>query len=191
LTKPFQDSKAGFKDEMRRWVAERKIPQHTASSSSSANDPETAAARYPTLYVINNHISDADYPRLYKSGDAFVLPSRGEGWGRPHAESMSMGLPVIATNWSGLTAFLDDTVGYPISIADKLVPLGGGFFEGLSWAQPSVQHTGQQMQRVYHNRGEAAAKGALARARMLERYSPDVMADILVKELQRIQDKLP
>lgn len=25
-----------------------------------------------------------------------------------------MGLPVIATNWSGPTAFLDDSVGYPL-----------------------------------------------------------------------------
>jgi len=28
---------------------------------------------------------------LYKAADAFVLPSRGEGWGRPHVEAMSMG----------------------------------------------------------------------------------------------------
>lgn len=92
---------------------------------------------------------DDDYPRFYASGDAFVLPSRGEGWGRPHVEvsrlfflkyilltacgsvapvwlaccakqthttnpspqAMSMALPVLATNWSGTTEFLDDTVG--------------------------------------------------------------------------------
>ena len=27
---------------------------------------------------------------------------------------MSMGLPVIATNWSGTTEFLDSSVGYPL-----------------------------------------------------------------------------
>ena len=43
-----------------------------------------------------------------------MLPSRGEGWGRPHVEAMAMGLPVIATNWSGITAYLDEEVGYPI-----------------------------------------------------------------------------
>lgn len=47
--------------------------------------------------------ADADFPRFYKAGDAFVLPTRGEGWGRPHVEAMSMGLPVISTNWSGIT----------------------------------------------------------------------------------------
>jgi glycosyltransferase involved in cell wall biosynthesis len=48
--------------------------------------------------------------RMYKSVDAFVLPSRGEGWGRPYMEAMSMGLPVIATNWSGPTEFVNEYV---------------------------------------------------------------------------------
>lgn len=54
--------------------------------------------------------------RYYASVDAFVLPSRGEGWGRPHVEAMSMGLPIIATNWSGTTEYLDESVGYPIKV---------------------------------------------------------------------------
>jgi hypothetical protein len=27
-----------------------------------------------------------------------------------------MGLPIIATNWSGITAYLDESVGYPLAI---------------------------------------------------------------------------
>ena len=38
------------------------------------------------------------------------------GWGRPHMEAMAMGLPVIATNWSGPTAFLSQDNGYPIRV---------------------------------------------------------------------------
>ncbi|CAM9731270.1 unnamed protein product, partial [Heterosigma akashiwo] len=34
-------------------------------------------------------------------GGAVALPTRGEGWGRPHAEAMAMGRPVAATAWSG------------------------------------------------------------------------------------------
>ncbi len=46
-----------------------------------------------------HHQGDEEFPRFYASGDAAVLPTRGEGWGRPHVEAMSMALPVIATNW--------------------------------------------------------------------------------------------
>jgi predicted component of type VI protein secretion system len=47
------------------------------------------------------------------------------------------------------------------------------------------------MRRVYTHREEAAAKGAAARARMLERYSPDAIADVLVKHLKRIEAVVP
>ncbi len=99
--------------------------------------------------------------------DALVVPTHGEGWGRPQFEvssfalplpspgsrgdaqlprppqpqahcvplsplllsspkpwlpwprrpqAMAMGVPVISTNWSGLTAFMDDKVAYPIRV---------------------------------------------------------------------------
>lgn len=35
------------------------------------------------------------YPALYKAMDALVVPTHGEGWGRPQLEAMAMGLPVI------------------------------------------------------------------------------------------------
>lgn len=33
-----------------------------------------------------------------------------------------MGLPVIATNFSGVTAYLDDSVGYPLPFKMQPVP---------------------------------------------------------------------
>ena len=32
-----------------------------------------------------------DMPRLYAAADAYVLASRGEGWGRPYMEAQAMG----------------------------------------------------------------------------------------------------
>jgi len=179
-------------------AAAQAAAQKVAAAQSGAKAAQEAAQAggYPTLYVVNSHIADADFPRFYKAGDAFVLPSRGEGWGRPHVEAMAMGLPVISTNWSGITAYLDESVGYPIAV-DGLVPVSVSgddimwWFRGLNWAQPSVKHLAQLMRRVYSNRAEAAARGAAGRARMVKLYSPEAIADVVVKELQRIQGKLP
>jgi len=148
-----------------------------------------------TLYVLHQHVSDEDFPRLYKSSDVFVSPSRGEGWGRPHVEAMSMGLPVIATNWSGSTAFLDETVGYPLPI-DGVLPVEmkpdteSSWFKGLKWAQPSVRDLRRIMRAVYNDRHTAKLKGANARKRMVERYSPEVIAEVVLKELLRIEQQL-
>jgi hypothetical protein len=168
-------------------------PDETPSLAAGA---ALEAARYPTLYVVDSHISDEDFPAFYKAGDAFVLPTRGEGWGRPHVEAMSMGLPVISTNWSGITAYLDESVGYPIAV-EKLVPVPSEttgvtwWFKGLKWAQPSVSHLRQLMRQVYTNKAEAAARGAAARARMVNNYSPDSIAEAVLKELTRIENLIP
>ena len=64
-------------------------------------------AQRPEVHVIGHELALRGLPRLYKAVDAFVLPSRGEGWGRPHVEAMASGTPIVATNWSGPTAYLD------------------------------------------------------------------------------------
>eukprot|EP00983_Pelagomonas_calceolata_P039228 1137083-Pelagomonas_calceolata.AAC.3 len=68
----------------------------------------------PRVYVHHRHIPDSLLPGLYRATDALVLPTHGEGWGRPQIEAMSMAKPVISTNWSGVAAFLHEGVGYPI-----------------------------------------------------------------------------
>jgi glycosyltransferase involved in cell wall biosynthesis len=65
--------------------------------------------------VLDRALPLSQLPRLYRAADAFVLPSRGEGWGRPHAEAMAMGLPTIATNWSGPTGVR------PTAVSDRAV----------------------------------------------------------------------
>ena len=82
----------------------------------------------------------------------------------PITEAMSMGLPVIVTNWSGITAFVDERVGYMVDF--ELVPVPPDqpwWFRGSRWAQVNVAHLRQVMRHVVNNRQEAAAKGLLAR----------------------------
>jgi len=35
----------------------------------------------PQVHLLEHHIPQKDLPRLYKAVDAFVLPTRGEGYG--------------------------------------------------------------------------------------------------------------
>jgi glycosyltransferase involved in cell wall biosynthesis len=80
-------------------------------------------SQLPRLHVLPPHVPQEAMPALYKSANAFVLPSRGEGWGRPHVEAMSMALPVIATFWSGTTEYMTDDNSYPLKI-NGLVEVG-------------------------------------------------------------------
>ena len=62
----------------------------------------------PHIEVITEQVTDAEMVTLYRSADAFVMPTRGEGWGLPVIQAMSMGLPTITTAFSGMLDFADD-----------------------------------------------------------------------------------
>jgi glycosyltransferase involved in cell wall biosynthesis len=68
------------------------------------------------IVVLTEQLAMNELSGLYKAADAFVLPTRGEGWGRPIMEAMAMGLLTIATNWSGPTDFMTSNNSYPIPV---------------------------------------------------------------------------
>jgi glycosyltransferase involved in cell wall biosynthesis len=116
--------------------------------------------------------------------DAFVLPSRGEGFGLTGIEAMATGLPLIATNWTGPADYLDPTDTYPLRYT--LRDTGGLYFGyrrqfGL-WAEPDIADLRRLMRHVYEQRDEAADKGRRASARVhrdwtWERPARQIIAD--------------
>ncbi|GJD10615.1 hypothetical protein Gasu2_47950 [Galdieria sulphuraria] len=136
-------------------------------------------------------------PSLYRRANAFVLPSRGEGWGRPLMEAMLMNVPVIATNWSGTTEFLRDDTGYPISVerledclSGELEAADQQMFGGQRWARPSASHLRKLFRYVMDHPIESLKKAKYAREQILTKYNPYVVADIVVEQLKRILVRL-
>ncbi|GBG62170.1 hypothetical protein CBR_g29369 [Chara braunii] len=139
------------------------------------------------VHIVDMHVPQDNLPGVYKAADVFVLPSRGEGWGRPHVEAMAMSLPVIATNWSGMTEYLTDSNSYPLPI-DGLVTVEEGPFKGHLWAEPSIDALRRLMRHVYENPEEARKKGAIAREDVVRKYSLAVVGAQVVRELWRIHE---
>lgn len=153
---------------------------------SGLEKPENGWA---AIYVIDTHIAQIDLPRMYKAANAFALPSRGEGWGRPIVEAMSMSLPVIVTNWSGPTEYLTDENSYPLTV-DGMSEVMEGPFMGHLWAEPSVDKLQHLMRHVMTNVDEAKTRGRNAREDMIRRFSPEVVAGIVNNQLQNLLDKI-
>ena len=113
----------------------------------------------------------------YAHSDAFVLPSRGEGWCLPCAEAMSAALPVIATNFSGPAAFMTDANAMPLRVERELPSLQ---------AEPSKEHLRELMRRVAARPDDAARIGRRARADMLERFSATRVGEAISERLTQI-----
>lgn len=132
-------------------------------------------------------VPQTSLPGFYKAGDVFVLPSRGEGWGRPHVEAMAMGLPIIATNWSGPTEYMTESNSFPLRI-DGLTEVREGAFKGHLWAQPSVEHLRERMRQVQQDRDAAKDRGRHARRDMMEKYSPSVLGAQALRLIEEVQN---
>jgi len=80
--------------------------------------------KLPNVYLLHGSLSTEEMNRLYNHPKvkAFVSLSHGEGFGRPLLEATMVGLPVIASNWSGHLDFLDTEKNILIGGDLKQVP---------------------------------------------------------------------
>lgn len=101
------------------------------------------------IKLIDETYNSDEVLSLMDACDAYVSLHRSEGLGLTMAEAMLMGKPVIATNYSGNTDFMDDTnsllVPYELVKLEHDLP---PYEAGLCWAEPSQAHAAALMRRL-------------------------------------------
>ncbi len=160
-----------------------------AKISEFANSLESINHEFPSVELLKSGIPDWRMPDVYANSDAFVIASRGEGWGRPHVEAMSSGIPVIATNWSGPSEFLNEENGFPVK-SDGLEEISDGPFKGHYWSKPDVNHLRMRMREVYSNYPAAKLRAARGRRDMKEKYCIKCIRKRVIEELKFATEKL-
>jgi glycosyltransferase involved in cell wall biosynthesis len=142
----------------------------------------------PVAILYNQHLRARQLGSLYRSADAFILPTRGEGWGMPILEAMATGLPAIATAWSGQTEFFHEGVGYPIPVK-RLVPADAKcpYYEGFRWADPDFDALVVALRRVYECREEARSRGAKAASEAAAKWTWSASVERIVARLRQLR----
>ncbi|UCC65786.1 MAG: glycosyltransferase [Anaerolineae bacterium] len=128
--------------------------------------------RAPIGFLYNQPIANIQMGALYRSADCFVLPTRGEGWGMPILEAMACGLPVIATNWSAQTEFMNQGNAYPLCVR-QLIPAQAKcpYYKGFHWADPDYEHLRYLMRYVFEHQDKAREKGHQAAKEVAHKWT--------------------
>ena len=113
---------------------------------------DASLAMRDDIVITDDSFTEEQMAALYRSVDAFVMPSRGEGWGRPYLEAMATGLPTIGTNASGNIDFMNEHNSFLVPAVLVDVPDGAvqeiAVYAGHRWYEPDFDELRRQMRRV-------------------------------------------
>jgi glycosyltransferase involved in cell wall biosynthesis len=129
---------------------------------------EAERAGAPNIRLLHGALSREDQGALLRAADVILSLHRSEGFGLVLAEAMRLGLPAVATGWSGNMQFM--TGSNSALVEHHLVPVRDrqGIYreEGALWADPDVAHAADWLQKLKaapelrRRMGEAARVGA-------------------------------
>ena len=143
-------------------VIRAKVPRWAGEPFATARDGVRYHAKrlYPGKALSDlapvETVEDLDSTRLemaalYRAADAFALATRGEGWCLPCAEAMSSGALLIASDFSGVTAYADASNSLPV----RCPPARGG--SDLGGCDPDAEGLAWRMRWTHEHRADAAA----------------------------------
>ena len=149
---------------------------------------------FPRVLVFDELLSREDMFRFHATGDCFVLPHRGEGWGIPQVEACLMQKPVISTNLGGMHEWMAKDTFIPLNdfkmvnvFNMEYVPW---YTTDQKWANPSVHELRQAMREVYENRDKAKKMAVNARKHVLDIFNYKRVGEMMKKRLETIEKEI-
>ena len=161
--------------------------QNVAGNEADFAALRASVADLPGTVLLTETLSRADIYALEAACDCFVSLHRSEGFGLAVAEAMYLGKPVISTDWSATSEFVNASNGCPVRA--PLVTLErnhGPYAKGSTWADPDPAHAAEHMRRLFVDPALGAALGAAARTTIESRFSPAAIGTRYRRRLESI-----
>lgn len=124
---------------------------------------------------VNDYIPQKDIYGLTSACDVYVSLHRGEGFGLGIAEAMSVGKPVIVTDYSSTTEFCNNSNSIPIPcelVRPPVEMIDHAYYVDVEeWADPDVHAAAEAILRLYRSPELRKALGAQAKASIESQFS--------------------
>ncbi|MBI3603184.1 MAG: glycosyltransferase family 4 protein [Nitrospirae bacterium] len=145
------------------------------------------AATGSSVTLLDGYLPRDETHDLLACCDAYVSLHRAEGFGFTMAEAMALGKPVIATNYSGNTEFMNSDNSFLVSYRLKELERDFGLYEkGHVWADPDVDDAARWMRHVYDKREAAQEVGRRAADYIRTAHAPSSVGRLIEARLREI-----
>ncbi len=145
--------------------------------------------------ILDEFLSAEQMASLYRACDAFVLPSRGEGWGRPYMEAMACGLPTIGTNASGNVDFMSPNNSILVDAQLETVPEEAVMeippYDGHKWWEPDEEKLVNAMQDIWNDDSKRVDLAKAASIHIHENFGIEAGKESLERSLQELELRFP
>jgi hypothetical protein len=159
----------------------------------------------PNIYLLHGDLTDDEMNTLYnhEKVKALVSFTKGEGYGRPIAEFITSGKPVIVSGWSGHVDFVNPA--FHTYLDGELKPIHksavweGILNEGSSWFNVNYQSAAETLQKMYKKYNSFLSESKKSVKEIETKWSYDAMIQkfdgmleqYLPKFAEKVQLKLP
>jgi len=157
----------------------------------------TVTGDLPNIYFLHGDFTDEEMNQIYNHPKvkAHVNLTHGEGFGRPLLEASLSEKPIITSNWSGHTDFLNSDLsillsGDLVDVPKKSFPKDF-YLEGMQWFTVNYQKASQSMQEVYKNYKKFKLPAKKLAMGNRSKFSLDAMTSELGKILDKYVPEFP
>ena len=126
-------------------------PHNTVRDQLASHAAKVSKA--PHVLLIEDDLSPGQMRYLFDRCQAFVAPTRGEGFGLPMAEAMWLGKPVITTAYGGQADFCNDANSWLVDFSFGRAATHMRMADSI-WLEPDQAHLGELMRELFESPAE-------------------------------------
>jgi hypothetical protein len=175
------------------WVADKKVQMPQERIVRCGGNAIVDTRKMPEVVDGPMQNPPGSLQQIYHFAHAFILPTRGEGFGLTLAEAAATGLPCVYTPFSGPRDFMSEKIGYPIKWtmgkANTVNPQDGSTLFESTAATPDIESIVRRMYQIYSNYNRALAKGRKAAEHMRKGFTWDISAQSLIRIIQKYTEE--
>ena len=145
---------------------------------------------YDNIYYITDVLDKVQVNSLIKDMDVFCSLHRAEGFGLVMAEAMLAGTPVIATNWSSNTEFMNREVACMADYRYDVIEEDEGHYKkGNRWADADTDQAASYMRKLYEDRIFHEELSRKAKGYITDKLSMNRAVSLIEKRISEIYEK--